>query len=113
MATFLETGLLDTFSIIFPALLVLIVSYAILAKFKILGDNMTINSLVAVALAFLTIISKEVTALISFMAPWFVLAFIFLLLMLLFWKIMGASDESITNYLMNDKAINWVLFGVG
>ena len=109
MATFLEVGLLQYFSIIFPAILVFVIVYAILNKTKILGENIGIQAFVAIALAFLVLLSEDVISLINFISPWFVVFFIFLILILIVFKIMGASDENISNVITKDKTIQWTL----
>ncbi len=113
MATFLETGLLSYFAVIFPALLVFVVVFAILEKTKLLGENKGINGIIAIVCAFLVIASRSIVQVIGFMAPWFVLVFIFLILLLLLYKIMGATDENIANVILKDRPIQWVLFIVG
>ena len=44
MATVLDIGLLEYFSIIFPAILIFLLVFALLQKIKILGDNKTIKN---------------------------------------------------------------------
>lgn len=114
MATFLQIGLLNYFSIIFPALLIFFLVFGILQKTKILGDGKTaINAIIAIALAFILILSKDLVKIINVMAPWFVIVFIFLILLLIIFKIMGASDTTIADLLADNKGIQWVLVLVG
>jgi hypothetical protein len=112
MATFLETGLLNYFSIIFPALLVFVLVYALLQKIKILGENKTINILVAIALGFIVLLSESILSIINFAAPWFVIFFIFMVLLLVVFKLMGASDENIANVIRSDKVVQWVILAI-
>ena len=77
MATFLEIGALRYFSIIFPALLVFVVVYALFEKLKILGENKSIHAIVAIVLAFMVLLIEDIANLINFISPWFVLMFIF------------------------------------
>jgi len=112
MATFLETGLLNYFSIIFPALLVFVLVFALLQKIKILGENKSINALVAVALGFIVLLSKNILAVINFAAPWFVIFFIFMVLLLVIFKLMGASDESISWVVRHDKVVQWSILAI-
>ena len=114
MATFLQIGLLNYFSIIFPALLIFFLVFAILEKTKVLGEGKTaINAVVAIALAFILILSKDLLTIVNFMAPWFVILFVFLILLLIVFKIMGASDGSIANLLASNKTLQFVLIGIG
>lgn len=113
MASFLEIGLLQNFSLIFPAILVFVVIYAILQKTKLLGDKSIVNALIAIAAGFLVMLSKDIVHIISFMTPWFIVLAIAILLMLMIYKLMGATDENIAHYLTTDKTIQWTLFVLG
>lgn len=113
MATFLEVGLLNYFSVIFPALLIFVVVFAIFEKFKLIGESKTIHAVVAIALAFMVMLSQNIVTIINFIAPWFVLVFIFVILLLMVYKIMGASDEVLTNFIQTDNAVKWFIFAIG
>ena len=78
MATFLDTGLLSYFSVIFPALLVFVIVYALLEKTKLLGENKAIHAIAAIAIALMLMLSRNIMNVINYMAPWFVLLFVFL-----------------------------------
>jgi len=113
MATFLQLGVLRYFSIIFPALIVFVIVFALFEKFKILGENKSVHTIVAIALAFLVILSSSLVELINTMAPWFVIIFVFVVLLLVLFKLMGASDEAISSMLMKNKGVQWILIGIG
>ncbi|MBU1111927.1 MAG: hypothetical protein ABIG93_00520 [archaeon] len=112
MATVLDISTLGYFDILFAFLLIFAIFYAILQKTSILGKNMGINGLVAVAVALLAILSDKVVQMINFMAPWFVVVFIFFILLLLVFQIMGAKDTDIA-LAVKDKAVQWVIIGIG
>ncbi len=112
MAAFLEIGLLEYFSIIFPAILIFVLVFALLQKIKILGDNKTINALVAVALAFIVLLSKNILSIINFAAPWFVIFIVFMVLLLTVFKLMGASDENIAGVIRTDKVVQWTIIAI-
>jgi hypothetical protein len=113
MASVLDIGLLSFFDVIFTFLLVLIVMFAILQKFQFPSDNKGINGLIAVSIAFLSLLSPVAIDLIKFIAPWFVLLFIFLILLLMTFRILGASEKNISDVVTADSAIVWVVLGVG
>ena len=113
MATFLEIGLLKYFSIIFPALLVFALVYAVLTMTKMLGDSKTVNAVVAIVLAFLVMLSEDIIALINFIAPWFVLFFLFIVLLLVVYKIFGATDKNLANFITTDRPVQWAIFAIG
>lgn len=113
MVTFLDIGLLQYFSVIFPVLLVFAVVFSILTTTKILGDNRAIDALVAVVLALMILLVPDLVDIINFMAPWFVLVFIFLILLLLVYRILGATDKDIAEFVWKDRPIKWAIFAVG
>ena len=53
MATFLDIGLAQHFSVVFTILLVFVIVFAVLEKSKILGGNKGLHSLIALSLAML------------------------------------------------------------
>jgi len=111
MATFLEVGILNYFSIIFPALLVFVIIFAILEKTKLLGENKSLHAIVAIVSAFLTMISTDIAAVINFGAPWFIMVFVFLTLMLLIYRFMGASEADLAAA-AKEKTVAWTIFAV-
>ncbi|MBD3259210.1 hypothetical protein GF371_01105 [Candidatus Woesearchaeota archaeon] len=110
MATFLDVGLFSHFAIVFPFLLVFLVTYAVLQKFKMLTEERGINAIIALAVACLTLFSKAATALIFFMSPWFVLLFIFIIFLLIGFQLMGTKWERIVE-VMSTKWFtpHWIL----
>lgn len=112
MATFLDIGLFQYFNVIFAVLLIFAVMFAILHKTKILGVNATINAIVAVAIALMGLLSKTMIDLITFIAPWFVLVFIFVILLLLIYQLLGATEKDFLSALKGEKTIQWAVFGI-
>ena len=113
MVTFLELGVLNYFSIIFPALLVWVIVFAILEKTKILGESRSVHAIAATVAAFLVMLSEDITAIITFGAPWFVLVFVFLVLLLLIYRFMGASEADLAKVITTDRPIQWFIFAIG
>lgn len=111
MATVLDVGLLNYFSVIYPFLIVFAIVFALLQKTKVIGESMGINALLAVVMGILVVISKTATEMINFMAPWFVVVVIFLVLMLFVFQTMGAKDADIASA-VKDKAVYWTLIGI-
>ncbi|MCK4521157.1 MAG: hypothetical protein KAU20_01195 [Nanoarchaeota archaeon] len=112
MATVLDLGLLQKFEIIFPFLLVFVIVYAILSSTKFLGENKGTHSLIALALAIMMLFSTTTREIINAMSPWFVVLFIFILFVLLAFKLFGTTDEDIMGVLKNPKysfIIWWVV----
>jgi hypothetical protein len=109
MATFLDVGLYQHFYVIFPVLLVFVTTFALLQKSKMFGDNKGLHSLIAICIALLMLFSPGVIAVISIMAPWFVLLFIFVLLIILGFKFLGVEDKSILDVVNSWGTIHWFL----
>ena len=109
MASLLDLGILKSFDFIFPMLLVWAFVFALLQKTKLIGDAININAIIATAFAFMVLLSPTVIDLINFMIPWFAIAIICFILMVLLFMIMGAEK----NIAYQDKTIQWVLVAVG
>jgi hypothetical protein len=112
MATVLDLGLIKSFSFIFPWLLVFAFTYAILQKTKAIGDNIAINAIIAVVAAFTVLLSDAAVQVVNFVIPWFAIAIIFFVILLLFFMIFGHSESSIFDYIKNDKGVGWGIFVV-
>ncbi len=113
MATFLDVGLLRYFNIIFPFLLVWALVFALLQKTKLVGsDRIGINAIIALAFAFMVSLSDSAVQIINFMIPWFTIAIIFFLLIILIFQIFGAKEENIFAYIQKDKGIGWIIIGI-
>ena len=113
MATILDVGLLKSFDVIFPFLLVWALVFALLQKTEAIGKSMGINAVIATVAAFTVLLSDTVVQLINFMIPWFVVAIIFFVLLILIFQTFGAKEEDVFGALRKDKAISWVIVGVG
>ncbi|MFO8015940.1 MAG: hypothetical protein R6U32_02455 [Candidatus Woesearchaeota archaeon] len=110
MVTPLESGaLLEHFSIIFTLLLVMVVVYGIMQWSRMLGENKGLHLLIALILGLFVIMIPEITELLSVMIPWFVLLFIFLIMIIMAYKIFGATDEDIMSALKVDRTLIWVV----
>ena len=111
MATVLDLGLIQAFDVIFPVLLVFALVFAVLQKTKIIGESLGINSIIAVAAAFMILLSDTIVQIINFMVPWFVVAIIFFILMLLIFQIFGAGEADLASA-VKDKSVYWAIIGV-
>jgi len=83
MATLLDVTGLEYFSGLFPFMLVLVLTYAILSSTDFFKEKHGMAGLIAVILAFMTLVSGVAVKTINLMAPWFVLFVIFGVLMIL------------------------------
>lgn len=112
MATFLDLSLFNYFNVIFPLLLIFAVVFALLYKTNLLGKNLTLNALVAIVLALMSLVFPDLIKLISFIAPWFVVVFVFMIFLLLVYQLLGATEKDILGALKGDKTIQWAIFGI-
>jgi hypothetical protein len=103
MATPLDIGLLSNFKIIFPFLLSVFVIYGILSYKKVFGDNKTLHLLIALFVGFFILFSATVREIISTMAPWFILLFIFIFFGLIVFMSFGATETDIMDVVSNEK----------
>jgi len=101
--------LVEGLSRFIPALLVLLLMYGILQFTGALGKKPLIDVLISLCIAIMVLISGKVSSAISFMAPWFVVLFFFLIFVLIAFKAMGVQDSSIMAVLKEYKGISWII----
>jgi len=91
MATFLDIGGLEQFSVIFVFIFVWLAVYAILTYTKILGENKGIHIVIGLIIALLVLFSPIATGTIEYIAPWFAVVFIFVIFTTIALKLFGAT----------------------
>ena len=94
MATFLDVTGLQHFSSIFVFIFVWIVVYATLLWTKLLGQNNFVNILVGLLLGIFVLINPLATEIISSIAPYLAVIFVFILLITIAAKMLGGDIES-------------------
>src|SRR3989338_8582849 len=110
MATILDTGLLNKFSFLFSMLLIIVLVYGILEYINLFKDRQGLHILVAFLIGITLLLVPSVNTVISTITPWFVLMFIFILLMLIAYKMLGATDADIKSAMISNKSIiYWIL----
>ena len=112
MATILDISILKGFSIIFVMVLIIVLVYAILQFTKALGDSKGMHILIAFLIGLLSLLVPDVTELVATMVPWFTVFFLFVVFMLLGYKLFGATDSDIAGFMKTDKTIGWGIFVV-
>ena len=105
--------LINGFSRFIPALLVLVVTYAVMLASGKLGENQFINSVVAFSLATMVLISPSASFIINFIAPWFVILFVFILFILIAFKSTGVTDSMILSVMKSRGYIAWTIVFIG
>ena len=112
MVTPLESSsfLLDKFAIVFTLILVMVVIYAVMQWTRMFGGSKGIHMLIGLILGVFVIMIPSITQLISIMIPWFVLLFIFIIMIIMAYKIFGATDDDILGALRaSDKTIIYIV----
>ena len=109
MATPFDLELLKNFSFIFPFLLVFAIIFALLEKTGLLGeDKKTMNSIVAIVVAFLVLLSDTAYKIINAMAPWFILFIVFLVFVVLIFMMFG-TEETDLKKAVKDPVLMWAI----
>ena len=112
MATVIDVGILQPFSIIFPMIFVWALMFAFLQKTEIFKKSIAIDAVISFAVAFMVLLSKTVVDILNFIIPWFTVAIIFFILLLLIFMVFGAKEKDIFNYIKTDKGVGWVIIGI-
>ena len=112
MVTVLDVGLIQAFNIIFPVILVFALVLALLQKTKLVTQSAGINGLIAAVFGLMVVLSQEVVDIINFMIPWFGVAIIFLVIIMLVFMIFGAKEGDIFDYMKGNMVVGWVLLGI-
>ncbi len=112
MATFLDVGILQYFDVVFAFIFVFAIVFALLQKTKIIGDSVGVNAMIAIATSFIMAMSRTVIQMITFMIPWFVIAIIFFVLLLLIFQVFGAKETDFASA-VKDRVMRNALIGVG
>ncbi len=110
MATLLDVGLFEHFGPVFTFLLIFVIVYGVLTKAKFFGDETeSLNAIIAISLAAITMFFAPAVDLIAAAAPWFVFLLIFTFFVLLVIMGFGIPGSQITDIMKKDKVITWVI----
>jgi hypothetical protein len=107
MATFLDTFLLDKFSIIFTWVLIFAAVYAIGESTKLI-QNKVLTAIIAFCIATLAVLTPEVPKILSSFAPWVVIIAIFFLFMLMLANFLGLPSQQIL-YALGGRGAIWIV----
>ncbi|MGB9749081.1 MAG: hypothetical protein ACP5OZ_04340 [Candidatus Woesearchaeota archaeon] len=99
MADFLDLLFLEKFSSVFTFILVFVVTYGILSNLNFFKENKSLNAMVAFLFGFFTLLSTNLSTTIKILTPWlFFMLFIAFFILLIF-RFLGTSEESIKGLL--------------
>ncbi|MBW2968673.1 hypothetical protein KY314_00975 [Candidatus Woesearchaeota archaeon] len=122
MATLLDMSIISKFDAVFPFLLILLVTYAVLSKIEIFKERQATAGIIAFIIAVMTLMSPIATKTINMMAPWFILFLTFGIFLLIGYQALGVPESSIKEILTDSpysKTIIWwiiviaVIIGIG
>ena len=94
MATFLDVTALESFSVVFVFLFVWLLVYALMLYTKVLGQNQVISILVGLFIAFFVILSDLATLVVRKIAPIFAVILVFVAIISIAARSMGADSMS-------------------
>lgn len=96
MATLLDLTVLNYLTPLFTFLFILIISYAVLDKFKLLGENFAPKAIAAFSIAMIFLFSTRMVKIVNMATPWFILMIVlgfFIIAILMF---LGVKESDIS-----------------
>ncbi len=109
----LNISFLQYFSPIFIFVLVFVMIYGILQFTKFLGENKVLHALIGFFIAVIFLFSTEAITVVQVIAPWFTVLFIFVIFILMAYKLFGATDDQIKNVMSNASALQYTILALG
>ena len=95
MATLLDLTLLNYLTPLAAFLFILIICYAVLDKFKLLGDNVAPKFIAAFSIALIFMFSTRMVKVILTATPWFILLIFFGFFLIAMLMFMGVKEDEI------------------
>ena len=114
MASLLDVTLLSHFSEVFVFLFVFVIIYATLKLTKVLGDNNGLMGLIALSVGVLFMFSEKAINMVTFMLPWFVLMAVFIIMIILNYRILGGEEDIIgmlSGVGKHKTVVYWIIIG--
>lgn len=108
MASFLDIAFFEGMTPILILLLVFAIVYGILSTTRVLGSNKNLNAIISLVIGIFVMFSTKIVKVIMVMIPWFLVLGIFLILVVIAFKTLGLSDESLRNA-VHDKSVYWTI----
>lgn len=91
----LDVAILEHFTIIFSMILVLVIVYGILKVTKTFEQSPVVQFITSFVVALMLMIVPNIAKIISYMIPWFILLFLFLIFLFIAYKLFGATDKEL------------------
>ena len=110
MATpMMDVSMLNYFSPIFIFVLIFAFVYGALHKTRVFGSNKMLSGIIGLIIALIFVLITPLTKVVLIIAPWFSILFIFLIFVIVVFKIFGATDDNITTVIRKSGLLQWTL----
>ncbi len=110
----LDLSLLKVATPLFTLILVTAITYAFASWGKLFGENKFVHVIISFIIGiFVTVVSDSARKIIEYIIPWFTVIFIFLVFLLILFKVFGATDESIRNVITKHTGTQYTLIIIG
>ncbi len=94
MATILDIRLLGYFLPAFTFLFILVISYAVLDKFNLLGKNTWAKLIASFSIALLFLFSTDALRFVNFITPWFIVLVVVAMFLIALFMFMGVKEDT-------------------
>ena len=109
MATILDDlSFLGFFLPVFTFLFIFVLMYALLDKFKLMGENKWLKLIAAFSIALLFLFSKDTLKFVEFITPWFVILVVLALFILSLFMFMGMKEGDVEKA-VKDPVVYWTV----
>ncbi|MBI4158776.1 hypothetical protein HY500_00785 [Candidatus Woesearchaeota archaeon] len=109
MATVIDISLLRLIAPIFSFIFVFTLVYAMMDKFKLVGDNKGIHAAIAFSIAMVFLFAGDAMRFVSFITPWFIIMLVVGLFIISFFVFFGVSTKVISEQVMTDPRVYWTI----
>ncbi len=110
MATFLDVGLLEHFSVIFVVLVVFVIVFGLLEYIKAFGsDKKGLHAIIAFVVALLFLVSKAASTMVTFMVPWFLVLILFVFFSMFVIRMFGLGEGDMKKLIADPNVHPWII----
>ncbi|MBS3134861.1 hypothetical protein J4406_00605 [Candidatus Woesearchaeota archaeon] len=108
MATLLDLGVFQYLAPLFTFLFILVLSYAVLDKFRLLGDHVAPKAIAAFSIAMIFMFSTRIVSVINMTTPWFILMIFFGFFIVAMLMFLGVKEEAVTK-VVGSGTVVWAI----